>query len=117
MALFLALVGLYGVVAYTASMRTREMGIRLAIGAEKSNLLGLVVRQGLSLTGVGLLIGAPLVMAMGGVVSHLLYGIKPFDPISFLAVAVVLSLAAVLASLAPALRAASLDPVQALRFE
>lgn len=117
LALFLALVGLHGVVAYTVSLRTREMGIRMAVGAAKSSVIGLVIRQALSLTGVGFLIGAPLAMAFGALASHLLYGISPFDPLTFGAVALALSTAAALASFVPAMRAASVDPVQTLRFE
>ena len=117
LALFLALVGLHGVVAFTVGLRMREMGIRLALGASRRGVLALVLRQGLILMGLGLLIGLPLAAGLGGVVSHLLYGISPTDPFAILGVAAILTLTTLMASLVPALRAASVDPVRTLRFE
>lgn len=120
LALLLAAIGLYGVMAYAVSQRTQEMGIRLALGASPGSLLGMVVGQGMTLAAIGLAIG--LVIALGafgsiGAMRSLLPGISPLDPITFIAVPIVLGLIALLASWIPARRAGRVDPLVALRYE
>jgi predicted permease len=120
LALLLAAVGLYGVMAYAVSQRTQEMGIRLALGASPSSLLTMIVRQGMKLTGLGLMIG--LVLALGafgsiGAVRTLLPGISPLDPVTFIAVPLTLTLIAFLATWIPGRRAGKVDPLVALRVD
>jgi predicted permease len=120
LALLLAAIGLYGVMAYAVSQRTQELGIRLALGASPGSLLGMVVRQGMTLTTIGLVIG--LVLALGafgsiGAVRTLLPGISPLDPITFIAVPLVLGAIALVASWIPGRRAGKVDPLVALRYE
>jgi len=120
LALLLAAIGLYGVMAYAVSQRTQELGIRLALGASPGSLLNMVVRQGMKLTIIGLAIGLALALgAFGsiGAVRTLLPGISPLDPITFVAVPVILGLIALLASWIPARRAGKVDPLVALRYE
>ena len=120
LALLLAAIGLYGVMAYAVSQRTQELGIRLALGASPSALLHMVVGQGMKLTGVGLAIGFVLALtAFGsiGAVRSLLPGISPLDPITFVAVPLALAAIAFLATWIPARRAGKVDPVVALRVE
>ena len=120
LALLLAAIGLYGVMAYAVSQRTQELGIRLALGASPGSLLGMVVRQGMTLTTIGLAIGLALALgAFGsiGAVRTLLPGISPLDPITFVAVPMVLGLIALLASWIPGRRAGKVDPLVALRYE
>ena len=120
LALLLAAIGLYGVMAYAVSQRTQELGIRLALGASPGSLLGMIVRQGMKLTTIGLAIGLALALgAFGsiGAVRTLLPGISPLDPLTFIAVPVVLGLVALLASWIPGRRAGRVDPLVALRYE
>ena len=120
LALLLAAIGLYGVMAYAVSQRTQELGIRLALGASPGSLLGMVVRQGMTLTVIGLAIGLALALgAFGsiGAVRTLLPGISPLDPITFIAVPLVLGSIALLASWIPGRRAGKVDPLVALRYE
>jgi predicted permease len=120
LALLLAAIGLYGVMAYAVSQRTQEMGIRLALGASPTTLLQMVVGQGMKLTGVGLVIGLALALgAFGsiGAVRTLLPGISPLDPITFILVPVALAAIAFLATFIPARRAGRVDPVVALRVD
>jgi len=117
MALAISLVGIYGVVSYAVSQRTREMGIRLALGAQKAALRWMFVRSALVLTGVGVVIGLGAAAALVRVMKTLLFGISPLDPLTFLAVPLILATAAGLASYLPARRAAGVDPVEALRAE
>jgi predicted permease len=117
LALLLAAVGLYGVIAYSVSMRTREMGVRMALGARPGDLLSLVLRQGGRLALVGIGAGALLAALVGRVLASLLYGVSALDPIAYAAAAVVLVGVATLASLVPALGAARVDPLRALRGE
>jgi predicted permease len=117
MALLLGIIGIYGVIAYSVSQRTREIGIRLALGAQKSQLRWMFVRSALILTAAGIGIG---LVAAGGLtrfMSSLLYGVSPIDPITFAAIPLVLAAAAAIASYLPAHRAATIDPVEALRSE
>ena len=113
--LLLASIGLYGVVASSVARRTREVGVRMALGARREDVLKLVIREGMLLTGVGLLAGLVLAFAASRLLSSLLYGITPADPATYVAVALVLTLVAFLANLLPAMRATEVDPVVALR--
>jgi putative ABC transport system permease protein len=120
LALLLASIGLYGVMAYAVSQRTQEMGIRLALGASPSSLLSMIVRQGMKLTIVGLAIGFAIAFgAFGsiGAVRTLLPGISPLDPITFISVPVLLAAIALLASWIPARKAGKVDPLVALRVD
>jgi predicted permease len=114
-ALALAAVGIYGVLAYLVSQRTQEIGIRLAIGAARSQVLGMVLRQGLSLAVVGIAIGLIGALALTRLMQSLLYAVRPNDPITFLAVAAGLLLIALIASVLPAWRATRVPPTIALR--
>jgi ABC-type antimicrobial peptide transport system permease subunit len=116
-ALLLAGLGVYGVVAYLASGRTREIGLRMALGARTSGVLWLVVRQGVGPALAGVAAGTLLALAAGRALAGLLYGVRPTDPAVHLAAPAVLALTAVLASLLPAWRAARVDPTVALREE
>jgi predicted permease len=117
LALVLATVGLYGVIAYSVSQRTREMGIRLALGAGQPAVLRLVLSQGARLTVLGLIAGLAAAAGLTRVMVGMLYGVSPLDPLTFVLVAAILSLVAVLASYFPARRATQVDPVIALRAE
>jgi predicted permease len=116
-ALILALGGVYGVMAYTVSQRTREMGIRLSLGAQQWNVLVMVVRQGTVLALMGIGIGLMVALAATRGLSRFLFGVSPFDPVTFGSVAVVLLVAGVAATIIPARRATRVDPVVALRVE
>jgi ABC-type antimicrobial peptide transport system permease subunit len=117
MALALGIIGIYGVISYAVSQRTREIGIRLALGAQKGELKWMFVRSALTLTGIGVALGLLAAAALTQAMKSLLFGISPLDPATYLAVPVVLVVAAALASYLPARRAASVDPSQTLRSE
>jgi predicted permease len=117
MALVLGIIGIYGVISYTVSQRTREIGIRLALGAQRSELRWLFVRSGLMLTGAGIAVGVVVAAGLTRFMKSMLFGISPLDPLTYLSISVVLASAAVLASYLPAHRAATVDPVEALRAE
>jgi len=117
MALALGVLGLYGVISYAVSQRTREIGIRMALGAKKSELSWMFVRSALVLTAIGTAVGLGAAAAVMRLMRTLLFGISPFDPVSFTVVPIVLAAAAALASYLPARRAAAVDPVEALRTE
>jgi predicted permease len=117
MALALGILGIYGVISYTVSQRTREIGIRLALGAQKSELKWMFVRSALVLTGVGVAIGMSVAAGMMQLMKSLLFGISPLDPFTYITVPLILVMAAALASYLPARRAATIDPVEALRAE
>ena len=115
--LTLAAIGLYGVMSYSVRRRTHEIGIRIALGAKPGEVLAMVLRQGLALTGIGLVIGVPIAMVVGRLAARLLYGISGSDLVTFLMVPVVLIGAALVAIVIPARRAAKVDPMVALRYE
>ncbi|MGE0461954.1 MAG: ABC transporter permease [Vicinamibacterales bacterium] len=117
LALLLAAVGLYGVIAYAVSLRTREVGIRLALGAERAQVLWMMLRQGGRLALVGIALGAVASAGVGRLLDSLLYGVSGFDPAAYGAAAAVLLAVAALANVVPALGAARIDPVRALRNE
>jgi predicted permease len=117
MALALSLIGIYGVISYAVSQRTREIGIRLALGAQKSELSWMFVRSALVMTIAGVVIGMCAATALTQLMRSLLFGISPLDPITYVIVPLVLAMAALLASYLPARRAAAVNPVDALRAE
>ena len=117
MALLLGVVGLYGVIAYSVSQRTREIGIRMALGARQPQLTGMFVRHGLWLTAAGVGFGLVAAFALMRLMSSLLFKVRPVDPVTYLAVSIGLIATAMLASYLPSRRAAVIDPVEALRSE
>jgi putative ABC transport system permease protein len=117
LALTLAALGIYGVMSYSVAQRRQEMGVRLALGAAPRDLYRLVLTRGLTLTALGLIIGLALAVAAARGLSGLLYQTSPVDPIAFLGMTVILCAAALLASVLPARRAATADPLAALRAE
>ena len=117
MALLLGIFGIYGVISYAVSQRRREIGIRLALGAQTREVRRLFVRRAMLLVSVGVTIGLGVAVGFTRFMQSLLFGISPVDPISFTAMPVVLAAAAVLASYLPARRAAAVDPVETLRAE
>jgi predicted permease len=117
MALLLGLVGIYGVISYAVAQRKREIGIRLALGAQPGELKRMFVRHGLVLTGMGIVIGLGAAVALEDLMSSLLFGISPLDPVTYAGAPLVLAAAAMLASYLPARRASAVDPVEALKAE
>ena len=117
LALLLAAIGLYGVIACAVSQRTRELGIRMALGATRQDVLNLMLGEGTKLAAIGILLGVTGALGLTRVLVNLLYEIKPTDPLTFVGVALVLFLVALLASWLPARRAAKVDPMEALRYE
>ncbi len=113
--LLLASVGLYGVLAYMVEQRTSEIGIRMALGANRGQVTKMVLRGAFSQIGMGLAIGIPAAIGAGWLMSSQLFGVKPWDPIMLALAVLVLSLAALLASAIPARRAAGVEPMVALR--
>jgi predicted permease len=116
-ALAIAAVGLFGVLSYSVAQRSREIGVRTALGARTVDIVGLVLRSGMAITAVGLTGGLAAAALLAGSISKILYGVRPFDPATFIAVPLLLALAAALACVGPARRAARIDPIRALRSE
>ena len=117
LAALLATVGLYGVISYTVARRTNEIGIRMALGAQRGNVLGMILREAGMLLAIGLVVGAGLALAAGRAATSLLYGLKPYDPLTIALAMLALAAVAVAASFLPAQRASRLDPMVALRDE
>jgi predicted permease len=115
--LFLAACGLYGVIAYSASQRTGEIGLRMALGADRRNVLALVMRQGAAMVAVGLIAGIVFARALSLLLAGTLYGVSPNDPLTFATVVVVLATVSLAACYLPALRATRVDPLVALKAE
>ena len=116
-ALLLGMVGVYGVISYVVSQRTREIGVRIALGAGQRDVRRLVVQRGAVMTGLGVTIGLLAAIGLTRLMSSLLFGVEPGDPVTFAASAVVITTISLLASYVPARRAAKVDPVHALRSE
>jgi putative ABC transport system permease protein len=116
-ALVLASIGLYGVVAHGVTERTHEIGVRMALGAERRHVLALVVGQGLSMAALGTVVGVAAALALSRSIESLLFGVAPTDPMTFAAVIAALLAVAAIACYVPASRAAHVDPTQALRAE
>jgi len=117
LALVLASVGIYGVIAYWVSQRTREVGIRVALGASRADILRLVMAQGVRLCALGLVLGLPLALGAGQGLRALLYGVGAIDPVVLVVVAVGFLAVAMFATFIPAHRATRVDPIVALRYE
>jgi ABC-type antimicrobial peptide transport system permease subunit len=115
MALLLAAVGLYGVLTYIVQQRSMELALRLAVGAQPGEVLGLVLRRGMTLAAIGVVVGLGISAFVSRFIATLLYGVKPFDPLTFAGVSLLLLLVALAASIAPAYRAAQADPMITLR--
>jgi predicted permease len=117
LATLLAVIGLYGVMAYTVAQRTREVGIRMALGAARGNVIWMVMREVLVLVAIGVTVGVSAALALTRIVQSQLFGLTPHDPLTLLLATVALALVACAAGYIPALRASQLDPVAALRYE
>ena len=117
LALLLAAVGLYGVISYSVKLRTRELGVRMTLGASRTDVLRLILSNGMKLAGTGLVLGLVSTFVFGQALSSLLYGVSLFNPLTLIATALLLSGAVLLASYLPARRAAKVDPMVALRYE
>jgi predicted permease len=117
LALLLAMIGLYGTLAYAVTRKTHEIGIRMALGAKPTNVLGMVLRQGITLTLIGVAFGVVATFGATRLISSMIFGVSPYDPLTFVAVAAILSTVALLACYIPARRAMKVDPMVALRYE
>jgi ABC-type antimicrobial peptide transport system permease subunit len=117
LALLLACIGLYGVMSYTVAGRTREIGVRMALGAQRGNVLTLVMREAMLLVIIGIAAGIPLAMLSTRLINSMLFGLQNTDPLSLAVVVIVLAAVGALASVIPARRATKVDPMVALRYE
>jgi putative ABC transport system permease protein len=117
LAVFIAAIGIYGVISYSVAQRTQEMGVRIALGAARRDVMKLVVGQGLRLALAGIAIGLVGALALTRFLASLLFEVKPTDPLTFVGVCLTLTAVAVLASYLPARRATKVDPIVALRYE
>lgn len=117
LALILTLLGIYGVMAYSVARRTQEIGVRLALGAQRSDVMRMVLREAAVLISVGIAIGVGVSLASASILDSMLYGVQSRDPVVLLLVCAAVALTGLLAACLPSLRAASVDPMQALRSE
>jgi len=117
LALLLASIGMYGVISYSVGQRTREIGIRMALGAERRNVFGMILGQGARLAGLGIAIGLLVALGVTHLMASFLFGVKPTDPLTFAGVSLLLLGVALLACYLPARRATRVDPMIALRYE
>jgi ABC-type antimicrobial peptide transport system permease subunit len=117
LALIMASIGIYGVMAYLVTQRTQEIGVRMALGAQKRQILSMVVKRGMNLTLIGVIAGISATFALVRWITSLLFGVSPTDVSVIGGVTVLLTLVALIACLIPACRAASIDPIEALRAE
>ena len=117
LAVVLVATGLYGTLAYRVNMRTAEIGVRMAVGARRGQVVWMILKDSLVLTAAGVVVGVPLAMLVGRALASSLYGVKPLDAVSYLLAVVGVALVALAASAVPAGRAASVDPMRALRME
>jgi ABC-type antimicrobial peptide transport system permease subunit len=114
---FIAVIGIYGVLAYLVSQRTREIGIRMALGAQQANVLRLVLRRGVAMIAIGITAGVLGALSVTRYLEHMLYGITTLDAATYAIVAAGFAVVALLASYVPARRATRIDPLQAVRYE
>ena len=117
LALLLAMIGLYGTMAYSVTRKTHEIGIRMALGAKRTDVLSMVIWQGVTLTLIGVVLGVVIALGATRLISTMIFGVTPYDPVTFLVVAAVLIAVALLACWIPARRATKVDPIVALRYE
>ena len=117
LAVFLAVVGVYGVVSYSVAQRTREIGLRIALGAQRGHIFGMIIRHAFGISGIGILIGVFAALGMGRILSGFLYEVSAADPLTYALVSAFLAAVALGASYLPARRAAAIDPLEALRME
>ena len=117
LALVLAAIGIYGVMSYVVAGRTREIGLRMALGAQLHQVRQLILRQGMMLAGIGLILGLAVVFVLARFLTSMLYGVSPSDPVTFLGITFLLGMVALLACYLPARRAARIDPMIAIREE
>jgi ABC-type antimicrobial peptide transport system permease subunit len=117
LALTLTCVGLYGIMAYAVTRRTNEIGIRVALGADRRTIMGMVMRDVLALVAIGIIIGIPAALASARLISHMLFGLTPTDPLTIVVTSLVMAAVAALAGYLPARRASHVDPMVALRYE
>ena len=117
LALVLAAIGIYGVMSYVVAGRTREIGLRMALGAQLRQVRQLILRQGMMLAGIGLILGLAVVFVLARFLTSMLYGVSPSDPVTFLGISFLLAMVALLACYLPARRAARIDPMIAIREE
>jgi len=117
LAITLAIVGIYGVMSYSVSRRTHEIAVRLALGASKSHVMALMLRQGLALTLIGIAVGMAGALGLTRLIANMLFGVKPTDPVTFALVGVLLAVVSLAACYFPARRATRVDPIRALKYE